>query len=235
MSESPTNQPPLETAPVDPSPDATDAPEPRAIIAGAVAALIGGGLWALVVIVTKYELGWIAWGVGALVGVVMARATPVRGPSIAAAGAVIAAVGLVAGKAVIAAYTINAQAISREITADSSLMLQAASWHLASEVGWPEGIQARLDSLDMDDTLPDALWADMRSASAAHAASWTPGESVSVASAYARAVLGEVGALDRLRLQFGPWDLLWFGLAIVTAFRMLRGGSPAPETQTERT
>jgi len=231
MSETPTDQTPVEPGPVDTAPEATEGPGPRAIVAGTVATLIGGGLWALVVIATKYELGWIAWGVGALVGLVMARATPARGPSIAMVGAAIAAVGLLMGKAVIATYTINAQAIAREITADSSLTVQAAAWHLASEVGWPQEVQVRLDSLGENDTLPDALWADMRSASAVHAAAWTPEESVSVASAYAHAVLGEVGALARLRMQFGPWDLLWFGLAVVTAFRMLRGGSPAPEPQ----
>jgi len=205
--------------------------DPRAFIAGAVAALIGGGLWAAFVIVTKYELGWVAWGVGGLVGVVMSRVTPVRGRTVALFGAGAAAIGLLAGKALIAAYTVNPGTLAHEITADSSLMLQAASWHLETQVGWPEGIQAQLEAVGDGDTLSDALWAEMLAASAAHAGSWTPHESSSVAMAFARAVLGEVGALDRLRLQFGPWDLLWFGLAVVTAFRILRGTAAEPAAE----
>jgi len=203
---------------------------PRAVIAGAVAALIGGGLWALVVIVTKYELGWIAWGVGLLVGLVMSRATPARGTTVAIVGAIIAALGLLCGKALIATFTVSTRAVTGEIVSDSSLVLQAASWHLDTEVGWPEDIQARLDELGADDTLPDALWQEMLVASAAHAASWTPADTAEIAAAYAGAILGRVGAIDRLRWQFGPWDLLWFGLAVVTAFRILRGAPSQPET-----
>jgi hypothetical protein len=206
-------------SPASPGDDAV----PRAVIAGAVAALVGGGIWALVVMATKYELGWIAWGVGALVGVVMSRATPARGQTIALLGAGIAAVGLLSGKALIATFTVSERSVTREIVTDSSLVLQAASWHLDTEVGWPDEIQRQLDAMGADDTLSDALWEEMRTASARHAGSWTSTDTAAVASAYARAVLGDVGALDRLRMQFGGWDLLWFGLAVVTAFRMLRG------------
>lgn len=209
----------------------TDDALPRAVIAGAVAALIGGGLWALVVIVTKYELGWIAWGVGFLVGLVMSRATPARGPTVALLGAVIAGLGLLCGKALIATYTVSARSVTSEIVADSSLVLQAASWHLDTEVGWPAGIQTQLDELGADDTLPDALWREMLVASAAHAGSWTSADSAAIAAAYAGAILGQVGTLDRLRWQFGPWDLLWFGLAVVTAFRLLRAPPSQPEPE----
>ena len=210
-----------------PGDTSTDAALPRAVIAGAVAALVGGGLWALVVIGTRYEVGWLAWGVGALVGVVMSRATPARGQTVALLGAVIAGIGLLSGKALIAAYTVSARSVTQEIVSDSTLVLQAASWHLDTEIGWPEGIQAQLDALGGDDTLSDALWQEMMAASAAHAGAWTSADSSAIAAAYADAILVRLGTLDRLRMQFGLWDLLWFGLAVVTAFRILRGGAAA--------
>ena len=210
-----------------PGDTSTDVALPRAVIAGAVAALVGGGLWALVVIGTKYEVGWLAWGVGALVGVVMSRATPARGQTVALLGAVIAGIGLLSGKALIAAYTVSARSVTQEIVSDSTLVLQAASWHLDTEIGWPEGIQTQLDALGGDDTLSDALWQEMMAASAAHAGAWTSADSSAIAAAYADAILVRLGTLDRLRMQFGLWDLLWFGLAVVTAFRILRGGAAA--------
>ena len=38
------------------------------IAAGGVAALIGAGIWALITILTNYQIGWMAIGVGFLVG-----------------------------------------------------------------------------------------------------------------------------------------------------------------------
>jgi hypothetical protein len=36
-----------------------------------LAAIIGGGIWALITVLTNYELGIIAWGLGALAGYVV--------------------------------------------------------------------------------------------------------------------------------------------------------------------
>lgn len=41
---------------------------PKALAAGAAAALVGALLWALVTFVTEYQIGWMAVGVGFLVG-----------------------------------------------------------------------------------------------------------------------------------------------------------------------
>jgi hypothetical protein len=40
-----------------------------AIIGGAVAAVVGAAIWAAIAYLTGYEIGWIAIGVGALVGI----------------------------------------------------------------------------------------------------------------------------------------------------------------------
>lgn len=47
-----------------------------AVIGGLVAAVIAGAIWGLITVVTGYEIGWVAWGVGILAGygaVVFAR------------------------------------------------------------------------------------------------------------------------------------------------------------------
>jgi hypothetical protein len=40
-----------------------------ALVGGLVAGAIGAGIWAVIAYFTGFELGWIAWGVGLLVGV----------------------------------------------------------------------------------------------------------------------------------------------------------------------
>ncbi|MDH3496774.1 MAG: hypothetical protein OER21_08435 [Gemmatimonadota bacterium] len=201
----------------------------RALFAGLAAAIAGGALWAAIVLLTKYEVGYVAWAVGGLVGFVMARATAARGPTPALLAAVIATLGLLAGKAVIASVTTSPRAVAREVQRDDELMLQAAMFDLHSTETWPEPVQARLDELATDDTLPDALWLDMQTAAATHASNAGPDGRQRIATAYAGRMLSGTTSFELFRAQFGLWDVLWFGLAVVTAWRLLRGGG-APAT-----
>jgi hypothetical protein len=45
----------------------------RSLLAGGVAALIGGGIWALIAIVAHIQIGWLAWGIGWLCGLSVAK------------------------------------------------------------------------------------------------------------------------------------------------------------------
>jgi hypothetical protein len=47
---------------------------PMGFLAGLVAATVGAGLWAGITLLTYYQIGWMAVGVGALVGVAVRRA-----------------------------------------------------------------------------------------------------------------------------------------------------------------
>jgi hypothetical protein len=192
----------------------------HALIGGLVASLIGGAIWAGIVIVATLEIGWAAWGVGALVGLAMARLTPTRGHAIATLAALIAAIGLVAGKALIVAFG-TPSAITKDIKADSAWMAQATLHELRTKSALPGPIQQKLDALSFSDTLPDALWAEMLTAGATHAATLGEPDRDRIAAAYASVLIERMGFMGLLQSQSGPWDLLWFGLAITTAWRMM--------------
>jgi hypothetical protein len=69
----------------------------KGIVGAAVGAAIGALIWALVSKFTGYEIGWIAWGVGALAGfgaVMMGG----RGRAMAVIAAVLALAGIFVGK-----------------------------------------------------------------------------------------------------------------------------------------
>jgi hypothetical protein len=70
---------------------------PIALAAGAAAALAGAVLWAAIAYFTGYEIGYIAWAVGGLVGFAVAK-TGGRGPACAVAAAVITVLGIFGGK-----------------------------------------------------------------------------------------------------------------------------------------
>ena len=42
--------------------------KPFALAGALIAAVVGAAIWAGIAILTEYEIGWVAWGVGALVG-----------------------------------------------------------------------------------------------------------------------------------------------------------------------
>jgi hypothetical protein len=67
------------------------------VAAGTGAALIGAVLWAVVTAVTHYKIGWMAVGVGALVGIVVRATGKGRSNIFGIAGAIISLFGCVAG------------------------------------------------------------------------------------------------------------------------------------------
>jgi hypothetical protein len=72
---------------------------PLAAILGAVGALVGAGIWAVVAMLANAEVGYIAWGIGALAGFgVVLGARPSRGQPYQVTAVVCALVGLAVGK-----------------------------------------------------------------------------------------------------------------------------------------
>jgi hypothetical protein len=70
-----------------------------AILAGLVAAIVGGVVWGLIVKWTDYEVGFVAWGIGFLVGLAVVTATRgARGPVFQVVAILCALLGIVVGK-----------------------------------------------------------------------------------------------------------------------------------------
>jgi hypothetical protein len=107
-SNAPSSEPPVVSAlpvtmpPIVPGPVAeliaiSEGNFPLAIAGGAVAALVGAAVWATVTIVVEYQIGWMAVGVGFLVGYAVRIAGKGHGQKFAFAGAAFAFVGCVLG------------------------------------------------------------------------------------------------------------------------------------------
>src|SRR5918998_2477573 len=70
-----------------------------AIGAGLVAAIVGGVVWGLIVKWTHYEVGFVAWGIGFLVGIAVVTATRgTRGPVFQVVAVACALLGILLGK-----------------------------------------------------------------------------------------------------------------------------------------
>lgn len=213
------SSPRLTFPPPKPSPPPTATP---AIIAGALAAIGGAGIWTAVVVVTDMEIGWIAWGVGALVGFVMSRVTQARSPQLAVTAALLAAVGLAIGK--VASVRVAVPSIGREMIMSNPEALSAAfAMEMRQGERFSPEVSVQLASLSESDTVPDALWSTMLDEARARVAAAQPEERERVARAFAERMVGAIGLTEQFKSSLSLFDLLWFGLAIATAAKFMLG------------
>jgi hypothetical protein len=89
---------PRTTLPTTPTTSSVDAQSlPMALLAGLAAAAVGAGLWALVTVLTGYQIGWMAIGVGFLVGLAVRLAGKGTTATFQVLGAALALGGCLAG------------------------------------------------------------------------------------------------------------------------------------------
>jgi hypothetical protein len=70
---------------------------PMALLAGLLAASAGAAAWALVTVLTGMQIGWMAVGIGFLVGLAVRKFGKGSAPSFQVLGAVLSLVGCLAG------------------------------------------------------------------------------------------------------------------------------------------
>ncbi len=133
-----------------------------ALAAGLVAAVVGGVVWGLIVKWTDYEVGFVAWGIGFLVGLAVVTAARTRGLVLQVVAVLCALLGILIGKYLSFVWTLQ-------------------------EVVDEGPVQIPLFSMDTVDFF-----------------------------------------LENLDVVFGWIDLLWVGLAVLSAWRALQPEGPEP-------
>jgi hypothetical protein len=210
-----TYPPPRQSAP----PSSSVAP---AIIGGVLAAVAAAAIWTGVVLLTEYEIGWLAWGVGALVGAVMAKLTPVRGPKLAIYAALLAALGLAIGK--VATVRAALPTYGRDaVLENEEFLIGAFALEMKEGERFSPELSVQLASLSSSDSVPDALGQQMFDEARARAENATEEERGRVATSFANRVLTVTSLSQQFLASLGLFDILWFFLAIGTAWKMMRG------------
>jgi hypothetical protein len=219
----------------------------RGIIGGVLGGFVGAVIWAGISCFTGYEIGWIAWGVGGLVGLGCAWGSQGSGRALGVAAVVITLLSIVAGKYAAVEFGIRKEIGSQDEVLQSALAdLQkdemvisfladeaAAQRQAQGEtIQWPDGVNPEEARLQSD--YPPAIWAE--------AASKWEGMSTQEHEQYRdqleehvrtsiQAFFSNISSYGFLH-SFGVMDLLFFGLAVATAFRIATRES-AIETQPD--
>jgi len=192
----------------------------KAVILGAISAALGGLVWYAIVRFTGYEVGWIAWGVGFAVGGAMMMATDVRGRHIAFTAGGLAAGGLLVGKLLIFQWFTGAGLVG-ELEDNPEVLRQLAMVEIYESGEFPDGIQTKLDALGEDDEVPEPLMEEIDAFVDTKLAAMGDGAAEQIAEQMGVLIRGNLSIWDGLWASIGLWDILWFFLAVGTAWKML--------------
>jgi hypothetical protein len=216
----------------------------KMVVGGLAGGLIGAAIWAAIGYFTGYEVGWIAWGIGFLAGLgvsvtgsqevarfdkvqrkMVVERTAADGPLAGAVAAIAAVLSVLVGKYAVI-HLLVASPSSLEEYLDDETMIASIADEIVFEqeaqgrnVEWPEGVDP--EEAYLKDDYPPAIWSEAEGR-------WnalSPGEREARKSLQADAIGAAMSSAPGARgavflASFGLFDVLWFGLAAVTAFKI---------------
>jgi len=198
-----------------------------------VGALLGGGVWFLVAWYLNAEVGYVAWGIGLVAGVGMMIGCKEPSMKAGVVAAAMSAVGILAAKAAIffAVIYIVVTGNSNNIDAQRGFVTVQMAEEILDEKGVTDDAQrdkqweatyaeaeGRVEK--MTDEQVRQKWTEYREAIKQAKAEQPPGEPE----------VGGGGAIFKafVATQFSLFDLLWFFLALGTAYKI---GSRGPQKE----
>ncbi len=211
------------------------------LLGGVLGGALGAAIWAAIAHFLHVEIGWIAWGVGLLVGVGVKLAASDRQltPAFGVAAALIAVLSVAAGKYIAVGMAVD-QAIREVASGDPAIDEEIAISCVADQVvaeyaeegrsvRWPGGREPQNPIAQAD--YPSDVWAEAVDR-------WgqsTPQERAEIQNflrdnfqanvAASRAQIQQAG----FRESFGALDILFLALAVATAYKIAGGATTEPQ------
>ena len=219
----------------------------KGVIAGVIAGFVGALVWAFIVVFTGYEIGWLAWGIGAVVGGAVAWGT--EGSKVNGLIAVVIAVAAILGgklasvEIAIAREVKSANAeVKQGMDADDEYMKAWLAWGIVAsyeakgmKIEWPEGVDPEEASEKKDYPgmiwgMAESAWASMSDEGKANLRREVETEVTANIKAYAASIRGE-GFIE----SFSGFDVIFILLAVMTAFKVASnaGSEGAAESVAE--
>ena len=197
-------------------------------LAGILVGIPAAFLWALVAYVTHYEIGWVAWGVGALIGLAVAKSAHEPSATLGPTAAAIAVAALLCGKILILEFALppilrGELLKNREATAAMFLVDMGIHHSFSPELQAAiQGVQDRKGAASPEER--EDLQARMQAEALARVASATQAERERVVGVNSQGILDAMGFFGALKELFSFWDLLWIFLAVSSAFKIAQRG-----------
>lgn len=194
-----------------------------AVLAGGLAAVIAGAIWAGIAVVTEYEIGYVACGVGLLTGFAVCLTTRERSVRVGLMAAGLAVCGLLIGKLLIFQWAVPGF-MKKEFAKDEKEMNELVVAVLLSEAATDPAVRAWVES-DTDAERPSdpelAKKVDqIEKQVVKRFAAMTKEEKL---DKLCDAAMENISLAKRIELTCSAFDILWFLLAIGAAWKMGAG------------
>ena len=207
----------------------------RALLGATLGGLCGAALWAAVAFLFHYEIGWIAWGIGAACGFGAARLGSDLDWTTGAAAAGIAVLSIALGKFAAVHLVVNdavSQMAAGTVVVEDELAISyvadevvAARYDEGQAVDWPGGVVPSNPSSEAES--PRDVWAEA-------VAVWNDlpaSEREAFKAELARdmqanaELIREQAVQAGFRESFGAFDLLFVFLAVGSAYKLGSGAA----------
>lgn len=198
-----------------------------ATVGAVIGGVIGGGIWAAITYTTHREIGWIAWGVGGLVGA--GASLGARGHAGLITGVialVVAFVSVTGGKWAAFSMIVDDLASNRKnlprLTETDMIAMSAHAVHeefaaQGKNYAWPNGVEP--EEADEEGEFAAPVWAEAKSRWEANDQETRDSILRQAQSGYQTAAAEEFKA-NNFGAMFSVFDVLFYGLALFTAFKL---------------
>jgi hypothetical protein len=196
--------------------------------AGVVGGLIGAAIWAGITFASGYEIGWIAWGIGFLVGLAvrMGAGEEVEGTAPGVTAAVIAVLAILVRK-----YAAASMLVDKHMPdfggIDPAGVISGFADEIVEEcttagkpINWPPG--KNVETAKVAGDYPADIWQEANT-------KWNdlgPAGQQKLRDERAAAMKKIMGALkgnivwEAFKASFGPVDIIFFLLALATSYKL---------------
>ncbi|MEL7472160.1 MAG: hypothetical protein AAGK04_02500 [Planctomycetota bacterium] len=200
------------------------------LLAGGFAGAIGVVVWAAIAYYTGFEIGYIAIGIGALVGLAIKAVDNEGGMARGLAAAIIAALSIAGGKYAAVSLHVGDEIDSAMASVDFSdefvktFLADAIAereMEAGNELAWPDDSNA--DSFDATGAdYPPEVWAETEAAWAAFTETdrqqWRDTAQHTVRTTFDQ--MSSMVTEGAFAASFGILDILFFGIAVFAAFKV---------------
>ncbi|MEM9185967.1 MAG: hypothetical protein AAGB00_05660 [Planctomycetota bacterium] len=216
----------------------------KAIAAGGFAGAVGAAVWAAIAYFANLEVAYVALGIGALVGFAVAATSDSSGPAVGGLAVVITVLALLVGKYASVELMLQHElggvdgggAVAAEDLDDDAMIASVADEIVEERNEAGAGIVLNeVDFEDEDaqakDQYPSEVWSAAsrrwagKSSEDQQAARAELAEQTSAAMELFRDQLIAMARQEGFKASFGGFDLLFFGLAMYTAWGIGNGKS----------
>lgn len=203
----------------------------KALIGGLVAGIFGAAVWVAIGYFLEAEVGYVAWGIGLIVGIGVAVGAETPGAGTGLLATAIAIGSVVAGKYFVVYFLMqSAMGEVADVSVDDDAVVNQLANEIVEEreLTMPEfGDDVDFESIEDEDFYPPGVWAEAKT----KFAELSP-EQVAERKDQHRQMIEEItGQLtsairdSAFKESFGGFDILWFALAAITAFKVGAGAT----------